>query len=126
MKKILIVGLFTSVMLFVPMTSVVGISDTSQSEEDCGCEIVSNPQLVKVKRLFNRLEIYTKILLLLSKYDPMIVEKSQKFFEIFDTDRFLNNDIICLSLFYILLLNLWYLSWIDLMLYNLREVRYYL
>lgn len=109
MKKILIVGLFTSVMLFVPMTSVVGVSGTSQSEEDCGCGIVSNPQLVKVKRLFNRLDVYKKILLLLSKYDPMIVEKSQKFFEIFDTDR-LNNDIICLSLFYILLLNLWYLS----------------
>jgi len=117
-KKILIASLFATLMLLVPMTSVVGVSDV---EEDCGCQVSSKSNLVKVERLLNRFEIYSKVLLVLSKHNPMIAEKSQKLLEIFDTDRFLNNDIICLSLFFIMLYIGGFLPVIELIMENFRE-----
>ena len=37
-KRILITSLFATLMLMVPMTSVVGVSDV---EDDCGCQVVN-------------------------------------------------------------------------------------
>jgi hypothetical protein len=62
-KKILITSLFATLMLFVPMTSVVGISDVSLNRkiekiedndtitetydnEDCGCQVVNRSNQV--------------------------------------------------------------------------------
>ena len=98
-KKILIASLFATLMLLVPMTSVVGFSDISLNRkiekiednntitetydnEDCGCQPVSNLNLVRFERLSNRLEklsnkleIYTNIVSILSKNNLVIAEK---------------------------------------------------
>jgi len=44
------------------------------SIEDCGCGEVSDTDLVKVDRLLNRVEVYSKLLLVLSKHNPELRE----------------------------------------------------
>ena len=81
LKKILAVGI---IILFIGVgiqpafavdtkTSVVN----QQKEENCGCEVVSKSNLVKVKRLLNRLEVNSKLLSVLSKNHPELVETSE-------------------------------------------------
>lgn len=82
MKKIWVVGI---VVLFIgvgvyPAVAVESKSsiDNKHSEDDCGCEVISNPNFIKIKGLLDRLEAYTKILLVLSKHNPEIAEKCQE------------------------------------------------
>ena len=94
-KKILIASIFATLMLLVPMTSVVGVSDVSLNRkiekiednntitetydnDDCGCQDVSNQHLVNLERLLNRLESYSKIILLLPKFYPDIAEECKE------------------------------------------------
>ena len=94
-KKILIASIFATLMLLVPMTSAVGVSDVSLNRkiekiednntitetydnEDCGCEVVSSQHLVRLERLLNRVESYTKILSILFKFNPEIIEKTEE------------------------------------------------
>ena len=44
--------------------------NTSSSKEDCNCEELNNYELVKVERLLNKAEVYSKFLSVLSKYNP--------------------------------------------------------
>jgi len=64
-------------------TSIVN----QQSENDCGCEEVSNTDLIKVERLLNRLEVHIKLLLVLSKHNPELTEEYEE----------LSNEIITLN-----------------------------
>jgi len=91
-KKILIAGLFATLMLTVPMTSVVGISDV---ENDCGCQVVNNPYLVKLKMQFSRLEVYTKLLLMLYKHNPEITDTCEEILDIINSDSFWYFPIFC-------------------------------
>ncbi len=48
------------------------------SVEDCGCGEVSDTDLVKVERLLDRVEVYSKLLLVLSKHNPELREMSEE------------------------------------------------
>jgi len=48
------------------------------SLEDCGCGEVSDTDLVKVDRLLDRVEVYSKLLLVLSKHNPELREMSKE------------------------------------------------
>ena len=74
MKKIWIAGILATLMLMVPITSVVGANKV----EDCNCKPVNDIQVVRIERLLNRLESYTKILLVLLKHNPEIAGISQE------------------------------------------------
>ena len=86
LKKGLVVGV---IFLFIGVginpafavktkTSIVN----NQSEEDCGCQVINDVNLVRFERLSNRiekllnmLEIYTNIVSILSKNNLVIAEK---------------------------------------------------
>ena len=95
-KKILIASIFATLMLLVPMTSVVGVSDV----EDCGCQVVNSSDLVRVKLLMVRLKVVTNILLLRYGHIPEIQEKCQEILEIINPDNPLDVPLICDILLY--------------------------
>ena len=107
-KKILIASLFATLMLLVPMTSVVGFSDVSLNRkiekiednntitetydnEDCGCEVVSSQRLVRLERLLNRVKIYTNVISILSKNNPDVKEKCKELLNEVSALREMNN-----------------------------------
>jgi hypothetical protein len=78
-RKILIASLFATLMLLVPTTSIVGVSD---DEDDCNCKPISNLHHVTLERLsnkldrsLNRLEVYTGILSILYKHNPKVTKE---------------------------------------------------
>jgi hypothetical protein len=90
-KKILIASIFATLMLLVPTTSVVGVSDVSLNRkiekiednntitetydiEDCGCKEIDNKQLGLLEKKLNKLEVYSKLLLVLSKYNTELLD----------------------------------------------------
>jgi hypothetical protein len=79
-------------MLSVPMTSVVGASDV---EDDCGCQVVSSSNLVRVKLLMFRLKVVTNILLLRFGYIPEVAEKCEEILDVINSNRLLDYPIIC-------------------------------
>ncbi len=50
----------------------------SNNKEDCNCKEIDSRHLVILERQLNRLEVYTKLLLVLSKYNPELKEISEK------------------------------------------------
>ena len=68
----------------------------NQSEECRECRELSNAELIKVKQLINRVETYSKLLLVLSKNNPELKEKSDDFYNQISTIQEMNDDrIIC-------------------------------
>ena len=84
-KKILIASLFATLMLLVPMTSVVGVSDVN---DDCDCQVVNRYDLVRVKLLSVRLKVVTNILLLRFGHILEIQEKSYEILDVINSDGF--------------------------------------
>jgi len=81
LKKILAVGI---TILFIGVgihpafavdtkTSIVN----QQNEENCGCGVINKKDLIKVERLLNRFEVYSKLLLVSIKYNPQIAKLSK-------------------------------------------------
>ncbi len=67
-----------------------------QSEEDCNCKDIDNRHLVILERQLNRLEVYSKLLLILSKHNPELKEISEELSNRISTLRETNDDrIIC-------------------------------
>ena len=91
-KKILIASVFATLMLLVPMTSVVGVSDVN---EDCGCEVVNRYDLFRVKLLLVRLKVVTNILLLRFGNIPEVAEKCEEILDIINSNRQWDFPIIC-------------------------------
>jgi hypothetical protein len=91
-RKILIVSLFATLMLFVPMTSVVGVSDV---ENDCGCQVVNSSDLFRFKLLLVRIKVVTNILLLRFGYIPEAAEKCNEILGVINSNRQLDYPIIC-------------------------------
>ena len=89
-NKILIASLFATLMLLVPMTSVVGVSDV---EEDCGCQPISNQQSIRIERLQSKLESRINFILLRYGDIPEIAEKCEEVLELINSDGLW--DIIC-------------------------------
>ena len=102
-RKILIASLFATLMLLVPVTSVVGISDISLNRkiekieddntitetydnEDCECQVVNRYDLFRVKLLLVRLKVFTNILLLRFGHIPEIKEKCEEILDLINSD----------------------------------------
>ena len=67
------------------MTSVVGISD---SENDCGCQVVNSINLVGAKSLLARLQLYIHIILLRDRHILRVKEKCEEILYIINSDGF--------------------------------------
>ena len=91
-NKILIASIFSTLMLLIPMTSVVGVSDV---EEDCGCQVVNRYDLFRVKLLLVRIKVITNFILLKFGYIPEIKEKCEGILDVINSNRQLDYPIIC-------------------------------
>jgi hypothetical protein len=113
--KILAIGI---IILFIG----VGIHpafavDTKQSmtikasEEDCGCNEVDDRQLVVLEKQLTRMEVYSKLLLVLSRFNPELKEISEELvdgistlsgiFEEIETSLTFDDRLICQILDYV-------------------------
>jgi hypothetical protein len=69
---LLLVGVSVSTAISVDTKS----TKSNNQNEDCReCNEVSDADLVRVERLLNRVEVYSKLLLVLSKFNPEIKEE---------------------------------------------------
>ena len=92
MKKVWIASIFATLMLMVPLTSVVGASDF---DEDCNCKPINDLQLVKIERLLNRLENRINFILLKYGHIPEVKEKCEEILDVIHSNRVLDYPIIC-------------------------------
>ena len=68
---------------------------TITRNRDCGYNSVSNTDLIKVERLLNRVEVYSKLLLVLSRCNPEIQEEIEELLDIINSDSLWDFPIIC-------------------------------
>ena len=96
-RKGLVVGiivLFIGVGIQPAFANEVSITNkTSDVEEDCNCNPVSNLHLIRLERMLNRLEMHTKILSVFSKYNPEVAEKYQEISNRISTLKETNNEL---------------------------------
>ena len=91
MKKVWIASILATLMLTVPLTSVVGASDTV---EDCNCNpAISDFQVVRIERLLDRLESRINFILLRYGHIPEIREKCEGILDVINSDGL--NEILC-------------------------------
>jgi hypothetical protein len=71
------------------------------SEDDCGCEDIDKKQLDELEKQLNRLEVYSKLILVLSKHNPELSELSEELSNRITILMTLNGDntAICLILY---------------------------
>jgi hypothetical protein len=81
-KKTLVIGI---ILLFigVSVSSAISVDNKpivslDESEECIECRELSNAELVKVKQLINRVEVYSKLLMVLSNYNPEIKDECEE------------------------------------------------
>ena len=91
-KKILITSLFATLMLLVPMTSVVG---ESYVNNDCGCNVVNSYDLSRFKLLMFRLKVVTNILLLRFGDIPEVKEQCHEILDVINSNSLWDFPIIC-------------------------------
>ena len=63
--------------------------------KDCGCNLFSDTDLVKVERLLDKVEFYSKLLLVLSKYNPEIQGEIEELLDLINPDSLWDFPIIC-------------------------------
>jgi hypothetical protein len=104
MKKNLLSKILTLciVVLFIGVsyTSATSVDTKSalsnnQSEECRDCNEVSDADLISVERLLDKVEVYSKLLLVLSRYNPEIREKCEGLLESIPFGNFRDFPIIC-------------------------------
>ena len=88
---ILLIGVFVN-PAFAVNTKLSNVYQ--QNEEDCNCGKVSKTDFIRVERLLNRLEVYLKILFILSRNNLEIKEKSEKLLDILNAFNIWNFTII--------------------------------
>ena len=97
MKKALVVGiivLFIGVGVQPAFANEVSITNkTSDVEEDCNCNPVSNLHLVRLERILNRVESYTNIISIFSNRNPVIQEKCEELSNEITTLKETNNEL---------------------------------
>jgi hypothetical protein len=87
---LLLVGVsYTSAIRVENKTSIVKI------EEDCGCNEVSDTDIVGLEKQLDSLEVYSKLLLVLSRNNPELKEITYEIFEIIDSINLWDFPIIC-------------------------------
>jgi hypothetical protein len=68
----------------------------NQVEEDCGCNEVNDVDIVKLEKQLDRVEVYSKLLLVLSKNNPGLNEISEELSNLINSKSNLNYyPIIC-------------------------------
>jgi len=98
MKKALVVGiivLFLGVVFQPALANEISINNTSNINEDCGCQGVNRVDLLRVKLLLIRLEVFTNILLTNFGHIPELTEKCEEILDIIHSNRGLFNEFIC-------------------------------
>ena len=68
---LLLIGVSVSSAISVDTQSTIS---SNESVEDCGCGEVSDADLIRVERLLDRVEVYSKLLLVLSRHNPEVLE----------------------------------------------------
>ncbi len=74
-----------------------------QSEEDCNCKEIESRHLVLSERQLNRIGVYTKLLLVLSRDVPEVKKKCEEVLDLIHSVKSKSNLIICSILFGIFL-----------------------
>ena len=95
--KILAIGII-ALFMGVSVSSAISVDTEStivEIVEDCGCEEVSDSDLIKVERLLNKVEVYSKLLLVLSKYNPEVKDKCEEILQVINSNKQWNFPIIC-------------------------------
>ena len=99
MKKVWIACIFATLILIVPLTSVVGASDIY---EDCNCNpTISDLQVVRTEKLLTMLESRINFILLKLGHVPEVKEKCEEVLEVIHSNRVLDYPIICSILLYL-------------------------
>lgn len=99
-KKTLVIGIIL-LMFAVSFNSAISVENKpsilgDENEECKECEELCNAELVKVKQLVNRVEVYIKLLLALYKDNPELTEKCEELFNlILILDNYDLKEIIC-------------------------------
>jgi len=79
MRKVWIASILATLMLTVPLTSVVSANDV----EDCNCKpTISDLQVVRIERLLDRLESRINFILLRYGHIPEVAEKCEGILEL--------------------------------------------
>ena len=66
------------------------------NEEECWeCKEIDNRHLVRLEKQIKRIEVYTKFLLVLSRYNPEIKEKCEEILDVINLNRLWDFPIIC-------------------------------
>ena len=95
---------FAIIVLFigtsVSYTSAIKVENKplivdNQNEEDCGCNEVDDRQLVLLEKQISRLEVYSKLLLILSKHHPEVLEDYEELSNMISTLNRLDKKQIC-------------------------------
>ncbi len=109
--KILALGLI-SLFIGVSVSSAISIDIEStivdnDSKEVCGCKEIDSRHLVVLEKQLNRLEVYTKLLLVLSRYNPELREISEELSNLINYDSLWDFRIICMALI-VMMVTLYY------------------
>ena len=80
-SKKTIVIIIILLLISVSESSAISIDNKPtivKSEEDCNCKEIDSRHLAVLEKQLNRLEVYTKLLLVLSKYNPEIKDEIEE------------------------------------------------
>ena len=91
MVKVWIASILATLILMVPMTSAV----SANWIEDCNCNPISDSQVVRIERFFNRLESRINLIMFRYGYIPEIKEKCEEIIDIIHSNIVLDYPIIC-------------------------------
>ena len=81
MKKIKRKSITTGIILLfigVSISSGISIDTKTTHVKDCGCKEVDNKHLQFLEKQLNRLEVYSKLLLVFGRYNPELKEISEE------------------------------------------------
>ena len=97
---LLLIGVSVSRAISVDTESTIS---NNESEECKECNEVSDADLIKVERLLNRVEVYRKLLIVLAKHNPEVLEDCKEISNMITTlNKFDLNELICVGLINIL------------------------
>ena len=88
------------ILLFIGVSFSSGISIDTETAEiyDCGCNEIDDVQLVMLEKQLNRLKVYSKLLLVLSRYNPELRLICDELLDIIDSSNLWDFPFICGSL----------------------------
>ncbi len=72
---LLLIGVSVSSAISIDTKSTIS---NNESVEDCNCKEVDSRHLVRLERQLNRLEVYSRLLLVLSKHNPELRELNEE------------------------------------------------